>query len=144
MDIIRLKFPDKELTEHNFQILSYRLQQESKRYLKLFIRANNKNYRIEKQRLQNIVNYLNSIYKTKVNIYKIILYIFKSLKLDEERNYLYIDDRDKLYDIKLIDLFRIINYGSLGCNRSNMIRDLIEMAFTKIRVESVILEWGWI
>ena len=144
MDIIRLKFPDKALTERNFKLLSYRLQQESKRYLKLFIRANNKNYRIEKQRLQNIVNYLNSIYKTKVNIYKIILYIFKSLKLDEERNYLYIDDRDKLYDIKLIDLFRIINYGSLGCNRSNMIRDLIEMAFTKIRVESVILEWGWI
>lgn len=144
MDIIRLKFPDKDLTEHNFKLLSYRLQQESKRYLKLFIRANNKNYRIERQRLQNIVNYLNSIYKTKVNIYKIILYIFKSLKLDKERNYLYIDDRDKLYDIKLIDLFRIINYGSLGCNRSNMIRDLIEMAFTKIRVESVILEWGWI
>ena len=119
------------------------LKRNCKKYFRVFAFSKDNKTKLERQRLENINTYINNIYNINMNIYNLINSLFDNLSFNAKYDALMLKDNATIFGIKASHLFKLITYGNLECDRSNIIKRCIEQGFKMAIIENYKLRWSW-
>lgn len=110
--------------------------------LDLYKKANNRSYRIKKQRLRLIQQGILEYFNVDVDIFKLIDFIIKNLRYSDDKKFIMLDDNIRYYNVKLETLAKFIAVGSVGNTRSTFFKECFELANSIATVNLFTARWG--
>ena len=143
MIIAKINFPDfvKNNKERENDYLEV-LINCSLSVLDLYKKANNRSYRIKKQRLRLIQQGILEYFNVDIDIFKLIEFIIKNLRYSDDNKFIMLDDNIRYNNIKLETLAKFIAVGSVGSTRSTFFKECFELANNIAAVNLFTARWG--
>ena len=129
MIVAKINFPNfvKNNTEREDDYLEV-LINCSLSVLDLYKKANNRSYRIKKQRLRLIQQGISEYFNVNIDIFKLTEFIIKNLRYSDDKKFIMLDDNIRYNNVKLETLAKFIAVGSVGSTRSTFFKECFELA----------------
>lgn len=143
MVLISVDFPPTLQNDYTKQdIYLKHLKKEAQRVLFMYQYGNTRDFQDLKIRLSLIEKYLKERFKIRYSLMELLLFAFNNIKYNISRTKIEFDKEAMIGNIRLIEVLKIIQYGTLTVKGCDIITRCLKSAFNIVFVNIVWARWG--